>query len=42
MATNAEVHLVEAIHVRTPRRVLAEHWNRAKEDAAWVHLQPAK
>ena len=21
---------------------LAEHWNRAEEDAAWAHLRPAK
>ena len=60
---NGEVHLVEPIHVPTPRRALvtileepptvndaallseaalAEDWNRAEEDAAWTHLQPAK
>jgi len=30
----------------TPRLLseaaLAEDWNRAEEDAAWAHLQPAK
>ena len=57
------MHLVEPIHVPTPRRALvtileeaptvndaallseaalAEDWNRAEEDAAWAHLQPAK
>ena len=61
--TNGEVHLVEPVHVLTPRRALvtileeaptvhdaallseaalAEDWNRAEEDAAWAHLQPAK
>ncbi len=60
---NGEVHLVEPLHVPTPRRALvtileesptvndaallseaalAEDWNRAEEDAAWAHLQPAK
>ena len=60
---NGEVHLVEPIHVPTPRlalvtileeaptvndaallseAALAEDWNRAEEDAAWAHLQPAK
>jgi hypothetical protein len=63
IGTNGEVHLVEPIHVLTPRRALvtileeaptvndtallseaalAEDWNRAEEDAAWAHLQPAK
>jgi hypothetical protein len=61
--TDGKVHLVEPIHVPTPRRALvtileeaptvndaallseaalAEDWNRAEEDAAWTHLQPAK
>jgi hypothetical protein len=61
--TNGVVHLVEPVHVLTPRRALvtileeaptaqdtallseaalAEDWNRAEEDAAWAHLQPAK
>jgi hypothetical protein len=61
--TDGKVHLVEPVHVPTPRRalvtileeaptvndaallseaVLAEDWNRAEEDAAWAHLQPAK
>ena len=61
--TNGEVHLIEPLHVPSPRRALvtileeaptvndtallsevalAEDWNRAEEDAAWAHLQPAK
>ena len=61
--TNGDVHLIEPLHVPSPRRALvtileeaptvndtallseaalAEDWNRAEEDAAWAHLQPAK
>jgi len=61
---NGDIHLVEPIHLQTPRRALvtileeapaaahdaallseaalAEDWNRAEENAAWAHLQPAK